>query len=110
MDKKYLDAILTDLEQQKISQFVMDEEMVGAVKKVLLYYLYYSGTVKKGVDIDPMENSALVFASNVKVSDKELADYVRAVYQGLNALELGFNDLEKYKLEPMLKIKKNQAR
>ena len=110
LDKKYLDSVLTPLEQEKLAAFVMDEEMKQAVKKVLLYHLYYSGTVQKGVDIDPMENCALVYASNVKVTDKELADYSRAIYQGLNAIELGFSDLERYKLEKMPEIKGNPAR
>jgi len=107
---KYLDEILTELEQQKVSQFIMDEDMKRAVKKVLLYHLYYSGTVKKGIDIDPMENCALIYANNPKISDKEMADYSRAVYQGLNALELGFSDLERYKLEEMPKLERNPAR
>jgi hypothetical protein len=110
LNKKYLDSVLTNLEQEKISQFVMDEVMKAAVRKVLLYHLYYSGTVKKGLEIDPMENCALVYASNIKVTDKELADYSRAIYQGLNALELGFSDLERYKLEKMPEIDKNPAR
>jgi len=110
LNKKYLDEILTELEQQKVSQFIMDEDMKRAVKKVLLYHLYYSGTVKKGIDIDPMENCALIYANNPKISDKEMADYSRAVYQGLNALELGFSDLERYKLEEMPKLERNPAR
>ena len=110
LKKEELDKIFTEVEQQKISQFAMDEDMSRAVKKVLLYHLYYSGTIKKGIDINPVQNCALVFSNNPKMTDKEIADYSRACYQGLNAIEIGFDDLARYKLEPMPEIKKNNAR
>ncbi len=110
MKKEYIDGILTDIEQQKISNFVMDEELFEAVKKVLLFSVYNTGVIVKGKPQDHMQNCALVMASNPKLTDKELADYVRACYQGLNAIELGFSDLLRYKLEPMPKDLGNPAR
>lgn len=110
LDKKYLDEILTDTEQQKVANFVMDEVQFEAIKKVLLFSVYNSGVIVKGKKQDYMHNPALVMASNPKMTDKELADYVRACYQGLNAIELGFSDLMRYKLEEMPKNLVNPAR
>ena len=110
MKKDYLDQFLNEQEQAKISQFVMDDVMREAVKKVLLFGLYNSGTIEKGKIHDPMHNFALVKAADADVGDKELADYVRACYQGINAIELGFGDLARYKLEEIKPEKSNPAR
>lgn len=110
MQKDYLDKFLTELEQQKISQFVMDDDMREAVKKVLLFSIYNSGTLTKGKPHDPMHNFALVAASDVRFNNEKLGEFVRSAYQGINALELGFSDLARYKLEEMPPLKKNEAR
>lgn len=110
MTKSYLDQFLNEQEQAKISQFVVDDVMREAVKKVLLFNLYHAGTLEKGKTHDPMHNYALVHASDPKVGDKELADYVRACYQGVNMIDHGFGDLARYRLEEPKPDKPNQAR
>ena len=108
--KEYLDQYLTKAEQEKIGQFVQDETMREAVKKVLLFSVYSSGVVKKGKKHDPMHNFALVAASIKGLNDGQLGRLVRSAYEGINALELGFSDLERYRPEEKEEIKENPAR
>lgn len=110
MKKEYLDQFLDKIEQEKISKFVEDEKMFEAVKKVLLFSIYYSGTLRKGKKHDPMHNFALVSASLKGIKNEELGELVRAAYEGINALELGFSDLARYKVEPISGEKENPAR
>ncbi|MEA2036884.1 MAG: hypothetical protein U9O94_05210 [Nanoarchaeota archaeon] len=110
MTKDYLSQFLTKIEQEKITKFIQDERMVEAVKKVLLFSIYNSGTIEKGKKHDPMHNFALVAASQKGLTEEQLGRLVRAAYEGINALELGFSDLKRYKPEPEVEDKPNQAR
>lgn len=110
LEKGYLDQFLDKVEQEKIAKFVEDEKMFEAVKKVLLFSVYYSGTLKKGKKHKPMHNFAVVAASNKGIKDEQLGSLVRAAYEGMNAVELGFSDLLRYKVEPKVEDKENPAR
>jgi hypothetical protein len=109
MKKEYLDEFLTELEQKKIETFVSDKEMFEAVKKVLLFSIYNSGTIVKGKSHDPMHNFALVAAST-GIKNEQLGEFVRSAYQGINAVVLGFDDLMRYGPIPIEKVKSNDAR
>ena len=39
------------------------------------------------------------------IKDKDLGSLVRAAYEGINALELGFSDLLRYRIDPTTKDK-----
>ena len=110
LKKEYLDSFLTKLEQEKLAKFTQDEVMAKAVKKVLLFSIYNSGVIVKGHDHDSMHNFALVAASNKGLDNEQLGNLVRAAYEGINALELGFSDLMRYKPEEEVEGKENPAR
>jgi hypothetical protein len=110
LTKEKIDEVLTETEKSKLSQFAMDEDMREAVKKVVLFPLYYEGIMKKGIKVDPMQNFALIFSHDPTLTDSELANFSRAAYHGINMLSMGFNNIDKYKLEKMPDIKPNQAR
>jgi hypothetical protein len=110
MTKDYLDSFLEKKEQEKLEQFANDELMFQAVRKVLLFSIYNSGTITKGKPHDPLHNFALVAAADNSLNDEKLGKLVRSSYQGINALELGFNDLTRYKSIPMPESLKNPAR
>ncbi|MDD5013911.1 MAG: hypothetical protein PHW73_02270 [Atribacterota bacterium] len=110
LKKTYLDQFLTKAEQEKIAKFTQDEVMAGAVKKILLFSVYNSGVMSKGKDHDSMHNFALVAAQNKSFDDAQLGRLVRSAYEGINALELGFSDLMRYKPEQEVEEKENPAR
>ena len=88
---------LTEIEVAKIEFFNKDTEMVEAVKKVLLQHLYTQGVVIKGVTHNPLHNRALALVSNSDSGNEELGSKLRALWEGVNALEGGFDDLGKIK-------------
>lgn len=103
---------LNDLEQAAIAQFMSFDTMREAVKKVLLTGIY-EHVYGPGEAVDPMKNRALWFVSNnPSLTDEVIGQNNRALYQGLNALQVGFDKLAEYKkvdstAEP---TKKNKAR
>ena len=102
---------LNDAEKDAVRYFNEAEVMREAVKKVLLKALYSSGTLKPGAHADPLKNIALVFVSNARdASNEQVGAEVRALYQGINAIEVGFGELASYKKEVPKEPKINKAR
>lgn len=87
---------LSDLEVSKVEQFCADEVMFEAVKKVLLQSIYSHGTLKAGEPGNPLKNRALVLVGG-DYDDAQLGLRLRALWEGVNALESGFDALEGYK-------------
>lgn len=113
MDKFYLSAE----EKMKIEQFVQDEKMMSAVKKVLLDPIYYDGVLVEGMDAgDPIKNFALqktarAIQSDPHITDEMLGQQVRADAQAVRYIELGFQELEKFKtINIEIKPEINEAR
>lgn len=87
---------LTDLEIAKIEAFNKDEVLVQAVKKVLLQHIYSQGVIIKGNKHNPLKNRALVLVGG-DVSNEELGSQLRALWEGVSAIESGFSELESIK-------------
>lgn len=87
---------LTDIEIVKIEAFNKDSVLVEAVKKVLLQHIYSQGVIKKGEKHNPLKNRALVLVGG-DISNEELGSQLRSLWEGVNALETGFTELEKIK-------------
>lgn len=87
---------LTDIEIKKIEVFNSDKILVEAVKKVLLQHIYSQGVITKGKSHNPLKNRALVLVGG-DISNEELGSQLRSLWEGVNALETGFTDLEKIK-------------
>lgn len=85
---------LSDLEIVKIEQFYADVEMREAVKKVILQHLYAQGVIKAGEKHNPLHNRALALVGSGAPND-ELGAQLRALWEGVNALETGFDELGK---------------
>jgi len=92
MQKDYL----TDIEITKIEAFNADAVMVQAVKKVLLQHVYSQGVITKGQDHNPLKNRALVLVGG-DINNEELGAQLRSLWEGVNALETGFSELETIK-------------
>lgn len=92
---------LNDLEKSKLEQFAEDADMKEAVRKVILSTIYQRGVLKKGEKADAMKNFLLVFASqNLDADNAVLGAQLRARYEGINFVELGFGLLDTFKRQP----------
>jgi hypothetical protein len=109
-DKEYLDQFLTETEQAKISQFWMDEIMREAIRKILLFSLYNCGVISKGKVHRSHVNFALIGAEDKNLSDEKLGKEIKIRWAGVQLLATAFNDISKYKLEEIPKLKGNPAR
>ena len=94
--------MLTDIQKQKIIAFNQDEEMVEAVRKVLLASIYSNGTLREDQKAEPLRNAALglanlTIAGQAVITNEQLGEDLRAFAQGVNALEAGFMELTKIK-------------
>lgn len=99
-DKSYIDTFLTDIERESIIRFNNDVLMRGAVKKVLLRSIHIHGTQRPGEPCNPLINRAFSLASRPgEHTNEEIGQDVRALWEGVNALEDGFQLLDKYKVE-----------
>ncbi len=87
---------LTESEVQKVESFCADEVMFGAVKKVILQHLYNQGVITKGEAHNPLKNRALTLVSG-NIDDAELGSRLRALWEGINALESGYEELKNIK-------------
>lgn len=95
---------LTDLEKAKIIQFNSDPEMVEAIRKVLLAAIYSNGTLRQGVNANPMTNAAFMMVMRTirgegVMSDAELGQDLRGLAQGVMLLEAGLKRLSEIKQE-----------
>ena len=110
--KENLDSILDEREVAEFQKLAENDVLFGALKKILLYGVYYNGTLKPGEEANPLENFALnlVSAQGVK-SDAEIGQELRGKWQGVNIVEGAFQMLMEYKL-PSFAIgkKENPAR
>ena len=91
---------LTDLEVMKVEAFCADEVMLEAVKKVLLQSIYSHGTLKAGEPADPLKNRAfhlVQLATTNPIPDEQIGAHLRGIWEGVNALESGFEALDGYK-------------
>lgn len=110
--KDILDNFLSDLEKTKIQLFIEDEVQAEAVRKVLLFSLYNNGVLKKGEKANPLVNFALgLVANRPDFTDEQLGRDLRASWNGINALEIGFSNLARYRKDDLEKVDvKNEAR
>lgn len=104
--------MLSDNEKQSIEAFCNNKTMYNAVKKVILSGIYEQGTLKEDEDPNPLENAAFHLASlSIKnpIPDEMVGQNVKAMFAGINALEVGFNKLESFKQVKKGKPEKNPA-
>lgn len=91
---------LTETEIVKIENFVKDEVLYNAVKKVLLAGLYTHGTVSKDFTPEPTINGAFSLVSlamSNPVPDEIIGQQLRAQWAGINALKNAFDNLKEIK-------------
>lgn len=101
---------LNDVEKEAIMSFNSNQTLKGAVKKILLSYIYNQGTLVEGEPADWRKNFMLkVVSDHVQggISDNNLIGQdLRAIFEACNLLESGFGEIEKFVLPAEPKAKK----
>jgi len=89
---------LSDLEVVKVEAFVADEAMCEAVRKVILQSIYSHGVLKEGEQHNPYKNRAFALIADNN-GNEQLGSNIKAWFEGVNALEEGYNALKNIKSE-----------
>jgi hypothetical protein len=105
-------SVLNDIEKAELQKFADNLTMREAVKKIILYGVYFNGTLKPGEPAEPMRNFALKLGVNADgLSPQELLDHVNGVSKAVNLLEVGFSTINTLKSPgPKPKEKDNPGR
>jgi hypothetical protein len=101
----------------EIRRLVNNETAFNAIKKVLLYSVYYSGVLKPGENPDFLRNFFLSIlieprtGQEYKLNNEELGQKLRARVEALAILDDGFKKLAQMAVaEAPKEEEKNQAR
>ena len=93
---------LSEIEKQKLIAFNKDEVLKEAVKKVLLEEIYYHGILAEDRPARPLKNYTLAVVSKKgQFTNEQVGADLRATWEGINALESGFEAISKFKEEPV---------
>lgn len=107
--------ILTEVEQDLVSAFNENKDLVEAVRKVLTFTIYEAGVVKKGVKRDANINTFLRYTPAwnrdlQEATEESVGRKVMIVAEALAQLENAFDKLLEYKKVKVGEIKENKAR
>jgi hypothetical protein len=86
--------VLSEKEQSELERIANCKEAVSALKKVLLFDMYYNGIMEKGKAPEANRN----FAWNIVKSTPraELADKLAVNYEAVMIVEGAFQDIESF--------------
>lgn len=105
---------LSPLEMAEIQKFILNPTMKEAVKKCILFSVYYKGTLIPDKQSDPMSNFAMTIVAGAsggeERTDEQIGRRLRASFEGAAFVQAGFDDIEKLKIkEEIKKPEKNPA-
>jgi hypothetical protein len=100
------EKVLNDIEKISLEKLANDLTTVNALKKVFLVNVYYSGTLRKGEDPDPLSNFILQLLGfnkyngedySMTLSNEKIGEIVRSKTDSIFLVEKGFTELESFK-------------
>jgi hypothetical protein len=105
-----IEEILNQREKTEIQKLINNPILKEAVKKVLLYELYYCGRLKAGEEVE-MTNFAIELALDRSIPPSNLGIDLKISAEAIKLLEKGFDNIDKFKEEKaQQKDNKNPAR
>lgn len=109
--RKVYESVLSPVEISKIELLAQDDVLIGALKKVLLFGVYYNGVMMKGEAPNSLMNFALRIDENSILTDAQVGAILRAKTEGIATVEGGFNVIDSFKPFAIPKLEeKNKGR
>ena len=109
--------ILSEKEKKQVENFVKNEIMFEAVRKVLLQGIYTDGVMRKDDKAEPHKNFMFeILGSQMNLqggtSNEAIGQNIKAKWEGIRIVELAFKELETLVESPKKKDKEaiNTAR
>ena len=94
---------LNELEVAKVEAIVADKVALEALYKVLLSSIYSHGVMKPGESHDPFKNRAFALIAG-DTDNEKLGLNIKAWFEGVNALQEGFNKLSEFKTDKEIEL------
>ena len=93
--------ILSEGEVQQLGTLENNPELKEALRKLLLFPIYYSGTLQKGESINPMVNwlfGLVAKRDGATATDEQIGRDLRIQHAAVNLVEFAFDEIAKFKV------------
>lgn len=109
MNETIKNASLSAEEVELLESLNENPKLLEAIRKVLLIGIQSNGVAKGGIAYNPMYNWAIQIATHKDATNEKIGEITRAVAEGINSLQLGFNELLHFKRVEEKPKKENPA-
>ena len=109
MNDTIINASLSAEEVELLESLNENPKLLEAIRKVMLIGIQSNGVAKAGIAYNPMYNWAIQIATHKDATNEKIGEITRAVAEGINSLQLGFNELLHFKRVEEKTKKENPA-
>lgn len=109
MNDTIKNASLSAEEVELLESLNENPKLLEAIRKVMLIGIQSNGVAKAGIAYNPMYNWAIQIATHKDATNEKIGEITRAVAEGINSLQLGFNELLHFKRVEEKPKKENRA-
>lgn len=109
MNDTIINASLSAEEVELLESLNENPKLLEAIRKVMLIGIQSNGVAKAGIAYNPMYNWAIQIATHKDATNEKIGEITRAVSEGINSLQLGFNELLHFKRVEKRPKKENPA-
>lgn len=109
MNDTIKNACLDNTEVELLQALNENTKLLEAIRKVMLVGIQSNGVAKAGLTYNPMYNWAIQIATARGTTNEQVGETTRAVAEGINALQVAFEELLHFKKAEEREPKKNPA-
>lgn len=97
MQETIINAALSPEEVSLLEALNEQPKLLEAIRKVLLVGIQSNGVAKKNISYNPMYNWAIQVATARGTTNEQIGETVRAISEGINSLQVAFEELLHFK-------------
>lgn len=109
MNDTIKNAALSNEEVELLESLNENPKLLEAIRKVMLVGIQSNGVAKAGIAYNPMYNWAIQIATHKDATNEKIGEITRAVAEGINSLQVAFNELLHFKKVETKAKKENPA-
>ena len=109
MQETITNACLDNTEVELLQSLNEQPKLLEAIRKVMLVGIQSNGVAKAGIAYNPMYNWAIQIATARGTNNEQVGETTRAVAEGINALQVAFEELLHFKKAEDKPKKENPA-
>lgn len=109
MKETIKNASLSDREIELLQALNEQPELIEAIRKVIMVGVQSNGVAKANLVYNPMYNWAMQVATAKGATNEQIGEITRSIAEGLNQVQLGFNEILLFKKQEERETKVNKA-